>query len=361
MRLLMRPLPDRLAIGLAVLVLLPATATAQTAVASDPAAATSEPMLFESHEPLELTIRANFDDLKGDRSQEEDDRPGSLTVTTAGGTTLDLSLQVKTRGRFRLQRSTCHMPPLRINLKKGELDDTFLDGQDKLKLVTHCRDHDRFEENVLEEYLIYRMFNTLTDNSFRVRLARITYVDTSGRDDPLTRYGFLIENDELMAERLGGELIELEEDDLVHPARITGANAALVTIFQYMIGNTDFSMFRGHNFKIVDTGETILPVPYDFDWSGFVNAPYARPDRNLGIRSVKQRLFRGLCRADVDYDHFYRLFREKRPEIEALVREQEGLSRNAAEDAVDYLAGFYDTIDDEKRARRSIQDACRGA
>lgn len=333
----------------------PIVAPAGAAAQAEPATGPADPGLFEATDPLQIEIWADFEQLRGDRDQEEEEREGRLRVTAPDGTSHDLSLLIRTRGKFRLERSTCQFPPLRLNLKKGELEGTFLEGQDKLKLVTHCRDRDDYEQNVLEEYLVYRMFNQITDRSFRVRLARMTYHDTSGSDDPTTRWGFLIEDDDLMAERLGGVLLEEE----VHPARILGADAGPVTLFQFMVGNTDFSLFRDHNTKLVAKGNEVIPIPYDFDWTGFVDARYARPDPRLGIRDVKQRLYRGLCRADVDYQALYALFDEKRPAIERLIREQVGLEDDEKEDDLEYIEEFYEIINDPGKARRSIEEACR--
>ena len=339
-----------------VFLVVPTSLTGQGTEPASAGGAAEAPLLFEAHDPLTMTIRANIDQLEEDRDQEEEEREGSVRVTTADGTTLDLDLQIRTRGRFRLERSTCRFPPLRLNLRKGQLEGTFLEGQDKLKLVTHCRDDDRYEQNLLEEYLVYRMFNQITDRSFRVRLARITYEDTGGRYDPMTRWGFLIEDEELMAERLGGTLLETEA---IHPAQMTGPNTGLVTLFQYMVGNTDFSLFQDHNAKLVDLGREIVPVPYDFDWTGFVNAPYAQPNPRLPIESVRERVYRGLCRRDVDFGALYALFNARRGAIEELIRAQEGLGEDEKGDALAYIGQFYDTINDEDAARRRIESACR--
>lgn len=335
------------------------SAPALAAQAPEPSA--TGPALFESHDPLEVTIWADFEELEDDRDQEEEEREGRINFTTPDGTSLDLSLQIQTRGRFRLKRDTCRFPPLRINLKKGELDGTFLDGQDKIKLVTHCRDDDRYEQNVLEEYLVYRMYNVLTDNSMRVRLARMTYHDTGDEDDdPVTRWGFLLEDDDLVAERLGGEILDLEDEEMkqIHPARVVGRNTGPLVLFNYMVGNTDFSIYAAHNVELVVRENETIPVPYDFDWTGFVDAPYAHPDPRFNIRNVRQRVFRGYCRPGVDYQGLYALFNEKRDEIEEPIRTLEPLEQRNRQEALEYIADFYEIINDEQRAKSNIERAC---
>jgi hypothetical protein len=203
-----------------------------------------------------------------------------------------------------------------------------MEGQDRLKLVTFCRDRDNYEQNTLKEYLAYRIHNLLTDESFQVRLASITYLDVAGRDSPVERWGFVIEANEELAARLGGEVWEPEED-VVNPGRIPTPSAISVALFQYFIGNTDFSIYARHNMVLVDSSDRgVVAVPYDFDWSGLVSAPYATPDASLGTRTVRDRLYRELCRPGVDFQAYFAHYQSKRAEIEALIRDQVGLSEN---------------------------------
>ena len=333
---------------------LPAHAQAVASAATDQEPA-SPPPLFTSHELLELTLAADFDKLKGDRKEDSEYRPGVLTVTADDGSMREIELKVRTRGKFRLK--TCRFPPLRVNLPKNSLGGTVFDGQNKIKLVTHCRDRDGDEQNVLEEYLVYRTYNVITDQSFRVRLARITYVDTSGDDDPVTRYAFFLEEEDAIAERLGGIILQINQ---VHPRHLSGRESARLAVFQYMVGNTDWSMIYFHNVELLRTAESVhIPVPYDFDWAGFVSPSYAKPDVSLDIRNVRQRLYRGFCRADVDFPEVYSEFVDLRPEFEALYTEMEGLEEDKIEDALKYTKEFYDVISSESRARNRIERACR--
>lgn len=317
--------------------------------------------LFASVEPLEIVLTADFDALAGDRDQDEEERDGTAVVTSPDGAILEIPVEIRTRGNFRLQRSTCRFPPLRLDVPRKRVAGSVMDGEDKLKLVGPCRDGEEWDQRVLKEYLVYRLFNEITDKSFRVRLARITYVqaaETGGPEEARTHWGFLIEDEDRLAERLGGALLDVEE---IHPARLVGENTGPVVLFQYMVGNTDFSLFGDHNVKLVERGRRVIPVPYDFDWTGVVDAPYAEPDPSLGIRSVRDRVFRGLCRPDVDYDGLYARFRERRAAMEELIRGQVGLDPEARDDVVDYLNGFWRIIDDPDEAGRRIERACRRA
>ncbi len=272
---------------------------------------------------------------------------------------------MRTRGNFRLARRNCDFPPLRLNLKKDESIGTVFENQDKLKLVVPCKlGQDYWEQYVISEYLIYRMLNLLTPWSFRVRFARVTYVDSSGKDDPFTRYGFLIEDDSDMAARAGGWKEDWVGGQL-HPIQLDKNHAILVEVFQYMIGNTDWSGAEMHNMELVRrAGAQAITVPFDFDFSGLVNARYATPDPRLSIRSVRQRLFRGFCPEDLgrqpeDYQEVYELFLSRKDEIYELLRSQEGLEEDRMEDTLKYLDDFYDTLADPGRIRSRMLSTCR--
>lgn len=313
--------------------------------------------LFASDEVLALTLEADFAALDRDRAEENPERPAVLWVEEADGERVRLDIQVRTRGNFRLRRSTCQFPNLRLNIRTGQARGSVFEGQDRLKLVGHCRDRNDFEQNTLEEFLVYRAYNLLTEESYRVRLARITYVDVNGRRDPLTRYAFLIESDESVAERLGGAVMDIQ---VAQPVLLDAEASVRAALFHYMIGNTDWSMAYLHNTIVVSTREgRYVPVPYDFDWSGLIEAPYASPDPSLGLRSVRDRLYRGFCRPEVDLQDLFALFNEKRDAIGELFRSQEGLDGGGANRAIRYLDGFYDIINSERRARSEIERACR--
>lgn len=315
------------------------------------------PPLFTSNETLHLTLVADFDDIHKDRKENSKYEAAELFFGSDAGDGDKLDLKIKTRGRFRLKKSTCKYPPLRLNFPKKSVTGTVFEGQDKLKLVTHCRDRDSYEVNLVEEYLAYRIYNLLTDISFRVRLARITYVDARGKDDPVVRYGFFIEDEDAMAARLGGRLAEAPA---ASPYDYYGEGAALVTVFQYMVGNTDFSLVHFHNIKLFRSAELMyFPIAYDFDWSGLVDASYAKPDPLLNTRSVRQRVYRGFCRPNVDFAPILAGISERRGAIEELFATQEGLDPRSRDRLTDYLGEFFETIDEPREADREIIGACR--
>jgi hypothetical protein len=329
-------------------------------------AARSAP-LFTSHATLEITLEADFNALRRqDRVRGSDQRPAALRWSGPDGSQGSLDIQIRTRGNFRLMTRNCDFPPLRLNIRTREASGTLFEGQDKLKLVSVCRLRQSYwEQYVLREYLAYRTFNVLTPMSYRARLARITYVDTSGRDDTFTRYAFIIEDDEEMAARQEARYVELAPGGQIHPALLEPNHAALVDLFQYLIGNTDWSGVQMHNMTPIHTPDgRYLTVPYDFDFAGVVNARYAFPDSTLSITRVTQRLFRGFCPSEVGrspevYDSVYALFHEKKDEIYEVWTTQEGLESGAIREVTRFFDDFYRTLGDPRRITSQIMGSCR--
>ncbi len=330
-------------------------------------AAESAPLLA-SYEILEMTLEADFHTIRReDRSDEDsEERPAKLQWRNADGSAESQEIQIQTRGNYRLSRRNCDFPPLRLNVKKGATQGTLFEGQDKLKLVVACKiRQDYWEQYVLSEYLVYRMLSLFTPQSFRVRLARVTYVDSSGEDDPFTNFGFLIEDDDVMATRNGGWKLDWDPESQLRPVLLEKHQAILVDVFQYMIGNTDWSGVQMHNMELFQGPQgAYSTIPYDFDVSGIVDARYAEPDISLTIRSVRERQFRGFCPEQVnrqpeDYEAVFEEFRQKKEEIYALWRNQEGLDKKRLDDTLEYLEEFFEILDDPRKIKAQMLDQCR--
>ena len=316
--------------------------------------------LFANAEPLEVTFVADFTLLEGDRGDERPERPARLRWRTPDGEIVDVRAQLRTRGNFRRSRTNCLMPPLRLNVPRGAVEGTLFDGQDKLKVVGNCRPgRDSYSELVLREYLAYRILGMVSDRSFGVRLARITYEDTSGGFESWTDWGFFIEDEEAMAARLGGVFFELEDDRNLPPSVFEPVASTRLAVFQYLIGNTDWSEAQGHNVAIVEAPSGAVAVPYDFDFSGLVDASYATPDPDIGIRSVRERRYQGWCRAPGIAEAVVAQFREAREETLALIENFDPLSEGSRGEIVDYLRPFYDAIETDASARAVFLELCR--
>lgn len=335
------------------------------------APAAQEPPLFADDAPLDLTLAFDAEAVAGDRSEAPPWHPATLTA--AGDPEAVLDVGVRTRGYYRLHYLGCDVPPLRINIRTSAASGTVFAGQDKLKLVTHCHDgRAAYEQYALQEYLIYRAYALLTDVSFRTRLVRVTYRDVAGRRDDVTRYGFFIEDDDALAARLGGQIVEREG---VHPDATDRQQVALMSVFHYMVGNTDWTVSTLHNVRLVyrpevadrlvaagvfdGSASAVAAVPYDFDWSGLIAAPYATPDPQLGLRSVRDRIYLGFCRTPDEWRPVLDRFRAAEADLAALFREAPFLDPETAERSVAYLAEFFDEIRTERGVARAFRD-CLG-
>lgn len=310
--------------------------------------------LFKTTETLKLSL--TIEDMRALKRDVGDDpswHKGFLTYYTPDSLPVILQVKVQARGHFRKDPANCNFPPLRINFKRKEVENTLFDGQNKIKLVTHCRNRpDHFNQYVQKEYLAYRIYNVMTERSFRVRLAEIEYIDDRDRVKTIKKYGFFIEDTRDMAERNGFTHVKV---DNIPQEYLDFFYQDLLSVFQYMIGNTDWSVPARHNIKILQERPELKPiaVPYDFDWSGLVNPVYAKPSEKLGIETVEERIFRGFEKNVEDYQRIFQLFIDRQAEIYALLDECE-LDEQHYKLVRRYIDDFYTIISNEKLIEREF-------
>jgi hypothetical protein len=319
--------------------------------------------LFASHAPLEVTIEAPLKTLMNERPDDEY-LEGTFSYTGDDGAEHTFDLKLRTRGKFRRQVKICNFAPIRLNFRKKQLADTAFSGQDKLKLVTHCQQNKPiYEQYVLREYLAYRILQVMTDKSFGVRLLHINYIDTE-RGSSRTKYGFVIEDDDDVADRNGMKSMNIGDvtyDDL------DPQQQNLVYMFQYMIGNTDFSLINGpefsnccHNSRLLSVtgGPPFTPLPYDFDFSGLVKAPYAKPNKRFRLASVRSRLYRGNCGNNDLLPDTFRHFLERKDAVYAIVDELDMIATGTRRSVIRYLDSFYDDITRPETIADEFTDKC---
>jgi hypothetical protein len=319
--------------------------------------------LFAADDVIEVRIEAPFRNIMDKRPIDED-TPATLQFIDTGGNAVRLDIGLRTRGRFRHRPDICDFAPLRLNIKKSNMGGTLFENQDKLKLVTHCKGNSpRYEQIVLSEYLVYRTLNILTDISFRVRLLRVTYVDTSRSDSERVSLAFLIEHRDRLAKRIDAPVIETR---MVTFPDLNQNYTNLISVFHYFIGNTDFSPIATapdedccHNHDLfAKEGEPIFSVPYDFDMSGFVNAPHAAPSPRFRLRNVRQRLYRGRCANNAHLPASVENFIERRNEIYALINEQELMTNSTRKAMLQFVDRFYKTLDSPKKIEKEFISEC---
>lgn len=314
---------------------------------------------------LDVTIEGPFTTIMRERKLDED-QPAVLTYNDAEAGEVRVELGVRTRGRFRRQSKVCRWAPLRLNFKKSTVENTEFAGADKMKLVTHCRDKSKaYTQALLSEYLAYRILNTVTDASFRVRLLRVTYIDTDKRDREHTELAFIIEHKSQLAKRIGRDLNETKATEI---ELLDGRHTNLTSIYQFLIGNTDFSPIRAapgepccHNYMLFGSeAGHILPIPYDFDMSGIVDAPHAEPNERFDLHSVRQRLYRGRCDNNEHVAASVQAFLHKKKAIYDLVNGNELYEPRTRDKTLRFLNDFYATISDPKRVQEKLIDTCLG-
>jgi hypothetical protein len=249
-------------------------------------------------------------------------------------------VRLRARGNYRLR--TCPFPPIRINLEKTEMGYSDLEVIDNLKIVTHCQDNKLYEDYMLKEYLIYKMYNIVTDYSFRVRLLKINYIDARDNKIMFSRFAFVIEPVDQLEERFN--MVELED---IQPAlsHIEGVIADKASMFQVMIGNLDWYLPTLHNLKIFtpdgNDDSSLTIVPYDFDYSGFVNAEYSQPRDDLGLEHVRERAYIGPCRSESEWRELLDEFEGYHEKFIDTIKDFPYLDKENKKDLISYIESFY--------------------
>jgi hypothetical protein len=313
--------------------------------------------LFAHDSVISVTIVADFPAIFTERDTLNPKRhPGVVRVAGEKGEKA-LPVVLHTRGHFRLRRDQCGFPPLRVVFDKNTKNTPF-DDQGGLKLVTHCsngsRDHEQY---VLREYLTYRAHALVTPASFRARLARVRYVPARDSTHPVERWGFFLESEREMGRRMGGRVLEARNARYHDIAD----SAVAVSLWQYFIGNTDWSLSALHNVRLVQRDTLVMAVPYDFDHSGIVDARYATADPRLALRTVRDRLWRGPCASAQALQAAAAPFLAQRAALERLPRSLPGVEGDWAGRAEQYMRSFFDELRDPARfasATRSARPGC---
>jgi hypothetical protein len=314
------------------------------------------PPLFAEERPLELTLTAPFRQLKRDRKGTTPYRAATISYASDSGQ-VTLPARARTRGIWR--RQNCDIPPILLNFTKDSTRKTTFARLDRVRLSLHCRESDDYEQYVLQEYQIYRVQRLLTPLTFNVRLARVTYIDSEKKDTVAQRWAFLQEQDDAFAARLGAKLTTIQG---AGPDDVDPYESAFFGVFQYFVGNSDFSIRALHNVVLLYKEPVYIPVARDFDWSGAVNPRYAKPNPILKIRTISQRIMRGYCAPAAEYEKVFALFREKKDAIYALYQDSIAapLKPDVVRRTLDYFDEFYTTINDPRSAKVSLVGACLG-
>jgi len=313
--------------------------------------------IFGPEEPLELTVSTNFRALIKNKYKDEYQQ---ATVIYKLWDSINISREIRIKPRGVLRLKVCSQPPLMINVKKTEKVFQLMDDLDKLKLVVPCKGSNTYQEYIFSEYLIYRLYNIITDNSFRVRMIRLHYFDTGEKLKPGHSYTFIIESHESLAKRQ--QSMPLKNKNL-NLKLMDPDNIALFYLFQFMISNSDWAVNGLHNIKLIKTFDTSIPmpiaIPYDFDYAGLVNTTYAVPSPNIDVDKVTERAYLGHCLPEALMEQTFEHYLVRESAIMAAIEHDEFMPDNQRKEARKYLQEFFDIIKDPKRRKFTIINRCR--
>jgi hypothetical protein len=313
---------------------------------------------FDTDEPLKITLKYDITSFIKNKSKAEY-MDAELIVYNKNETPVTKNIRIMARGNFR--KGQCYFPPLFLNFKTDAIERTELQGMNKIKVVTHCTTGKNNDLIVLKEFLAYKLYNILTEKSFRVRLLDISYIDTGKKQQQYQEMGFVIEPVDLVAKRNNCVLID---PLVVRGENLVEDDADRSALFQYMISNTDWRFKGGHNTKymksLTDITAKVIPVPYDFDFSAFVDASYAFPQSWSTSESLFQRDYLGYCRNnDEDYLKNIRFFAGKKEKIMSTIANFSYLPESVIKDCSKFVNEFFNDISNEKSIVFSIKNQCR--
>ncbi|HNP24393.1 MAG TPA: hypothetical protein PKM63_06445 [Panacibacter sp.] len=310
--------------------------------------------IFKDDEALNVKIVTDIKKLLASKRKpayQEAQWVGKLPDSTE----INETIRLRARGVFR--RETCYIPNVKLNFHNPTSEKLY--SLNELKLVSPCENGDAADQLLLKEYLIYKMYNLLTKKSFKVRLLNLTFEDSKGNKKPIVQHGFLLENVERMADRN-------KCNEYTKPTRQENTDRGqmtLVTLFQYMIGNTDWECNNFHNIKLItpkdEPTQKPYAVPYDFDFAGLVNAPYASPNPLAGTTQVTERWYMGYARTLEELQTTITIFTDQKQKILDLVNNCDLLTKLNKKDMISYLNDFFDRIEDEGFVRRTFINYAR--
>jgi hypothetical protein len=320
--------------------------------------------LFADDQPIHVSLVGPISAIARTPASSRAARPAILKLISPAAE--QHAVLLSPRGIARRTRTVCTFPPLRVEFTARPPAASLFERQHRLKLTTYCRMSPGHQQHVLLEYAAYRLYNVMSPASLRVRLATVDYAEPDG-GGAVSRLGFFAEDPGDAAKRNG--LVEVKILARIAPSQLDPAAEARSAMFEYMIGNLDWSMRAAHagescchNFKLMGTAAnartTLVPVPYDFDYSGFVNAPYALPPEGLNVSSVRDRRYRGYCIHNGQAIAVAAEFRAKRGELAAVLPAIAGLTEDRRRKASAYLDEFFSDIATDASVTSRLLKTC---
>lgn len=312
---------------------------------------------FTDETTLNVTLGVNLRTVIANKNKKDVRFPAKFSMNLDDGSVLSEPVELAPRGNFR--KEYCQLPPLKIDFKSPA--SPRLSPLGTLKLVNVCFSGGGDNtEYLLKEFLVYKMYNLITEKSLRVRLLKITFADSSSKRKPMVDYAFLIEDVKDMAKR--NSCMERKRP-VAHTELTNREQMTKVAMFQYMIGNLDWSVKALHNIRLIapkdDTSSVCFAVPYDFDYCGLVKTDYALPPEQLNVKDVTERSYMGFARTLEEVEATAAEFIEKKEKIYQLINEFELLPERTRKNMISFLDDFYRTIREQKRLKAEFINNAR--
>lgn len=303
---------------------------------------------------IDLYLRLDWKSIEKNK-KEKVYREAEFQLALDHGDSIIIPANVKTRGNMRLE--LCSMPPLKIKLEKSALAAKGFSDMNEFDVVQPCHESTEYEQYLLREYLAYKLWELVSPYAFKVQLVQLHYLDPSGRDEHTVAYGFLIENIEEFVDRFSGRR---NKTPVISRNAVDRDPLLTMFLFEFMIGNTDWNIQNRHNleFAVIPGHTFLVPIPYDFDYSGVVNAPYAAHPESLELTAITSRYYQGWCYTEEDVQSALAIFKEKKDRILHLPYTIEGLDDKSKKWCSDYLSGFFDIIENPKKLENQVIRHC---
>jgi hypothetical protein len=316
-------------------------------------------MLFQSEEVLPIKISYSTKQLKKD-TNDSTYLKTPLAYLDEDEEWQTIEVEIRVRGNYR--RANCDFPPLKLNIKKSTAKGTVFEGNKKLKMVLPCLKVKNLNDDLIKEYLAYKVYGLITPYHFKTRMIRFHLTETGGKKiEEYELLGFFIEDDKHFAKRYNGQ----EVKRFTHPIHMDTLSCVQNAFFQYLIGNTDYSMTYLHNEKLFRIKGEIVPVPYDFDMTGLVDPKYAVvstvQNEKLPIEDVTQRLYRGFKRSPNVFQQVREQYLVNKEQILGLLERYKPFFGDEKEydRAWKFVQEFFEVLENDKKFQRSIVDQAR--
>lgn len=309
--------------------------------------------LFDINNPFEMDLIFDVKNFIKYKDTEEYFEAKIAYLNDAGDS---VHRNVKIRARGNVRKQICYLPPIRIHFNDEDYQVELFDSFGKVKLVSTCKVAANHEQFLIKEYLSYKIYETVTDISFKTYYMKINFIDSQGKKKPFTSYSFILEDIDDLAER--NNAIEVDNMGLLEN-QLDRSTMNMFSMYQYLISNVDWHIPSMHNIKLIKSNDhrkpLPIPVPYDLDYCGIVNTNYAIPQPRVPIESLTQRYWIGNCLTDEEFSSLCATFIESKDEIIRMFEECESLDKIHRKTAIRFINQFYTIIEkDEKQAKRTV-------